>query len=120
MHGQDERRAHRRLDITLPLDCASADPDQEFACRAVTRNIGSGGVCFETSAEGFMCGSAWKLALTVPPGEGHFPYTGQVQGLAEVLRVDQLPANDATGLGERRFAVAARFREPLKLRFQDP
>ena len=120
MCRQDERRVHRRLDITLPLDCTSADSEPEVACRAVTRNIGSGGLCFETSAEGFVRGSVWKLALTVPPGDGHFPYTGQVQGLAEVLRVDQLPGDDATGAGQRRCAVAARFREPLKLRFQDP
>ena len=120
MYGQDERRVHRRLDITLPLDCTSADPEHQIACRAVTRNIGAGGVCFETSAEGFVSGSTWKLALTVPPGEGHFPYAGQVQGLAEVLRVDQLPGHNPTGPSERRFAVAARFREPLKLRFQDP
>ncbi|HQA43237.1 MAG TPA: hypothetical protein PK579_01645, partial [Phycisphaerae bacterium] len=54
------------------------------------------------------------VELTVPPGEGHFPYEGRVRSVAEVLRYERL---DGPETSSRRFGVAARFREPLKLAF---
>ena len=121
MEGQDDRRTHRRLRLALPVECVPLDSEEEPARRGMTCNIGSGGLYFETDAGDFSPGSMWRLSLTVPPGEGHFSYTGQVHGTAEVLRVDHLPGEGTIRAGARhRWGVAARFRENLELRFQDP
>ena len=117
MGEHKEWRAYRRLETMLQVELAPIESDGQAVCRGVTRNVGSGGLYFETDTDQFSPGSIWRLALTVPPGEGHFPYAGQVQGVAEVLRVDDLAVVSPAG---RQFGVAACFREPLKLRFQDP
>ncbi len=117
MNEREERRSYRRLDITLPIECLPVESDGEAVCRGVARSVGSGGLYFETETDAFKPGTTWKLALTVPPGEGHFPYAGQVKGVAEILRVENLAG---TASDNRRFGVAARFSEHLELRFQDP
>jgi hypothetical protein len=120
MGEREERREHRRLDTKLRLQCTPTRSDQGSACPAVTRNVGSGGVYFETNCDEFVPGSLWQFELTVPPGAGHFPYAGQVRGLGEIVRVDGLPDGDnAASAGRGRCGVAARFRQPLKLVFKD-
>jgi len=115
-----ERREHRRLDINLPLECHDPVRADAPAFRAVTRNISTGGLQFEADLvnghEPPPVQSLLTVNLTIPPGEGHFPYEGRVTSLAEVVRCDVL--NHAIGeQSSRRIAVAARFREPLKLIF---
>ncbi len=119
MVSAGERRAYPRLNFLLAVECASVEPASPMVCRGVTRNVSSGGLYLETATDGFRPGGVWQLELSVPPGEGHFPYEGQVQAVAEVLRVEDL-APPATSGDNRRFGIAGRFREPLKLRFHDP
>ncbi len=117
-----DRRQHRRLDIRLPLDCVPVDNGSDRAFRSTTRNISTGGLYFETDlADRALLPrehSLVNIELTVPPGQGHFPYQGQVSSVAEVLRHEPLetPAS-AVPNGSARFGVAVRFREPLKLKF---
>ena len=114
-----DKRSGRRLDIRLALDCRRQDGTGR-SIRAETRNIGAGGVCFEVASGEFAVGRVWDLELTVPPGEGHFPYPGKVHGACEILRVNRLP--EPTGGRtpiDPRFGVAGRFREPLKLAFHE-
>jgi hypothetical protein len=84
----------------------------------LTRDISTGGICFEAElGNGFRFPAerdAIHVELTVPPGDGHFPYQGSVTSVAEVLRCERLGA--APGR-HPRVRIAARWREPLKLAF---
>ena len=86
----------------------------------MTRNISTGGVYFEADLSNDLpppeARSLLSVEMTIPPGEGYFPYEGRVRGVAEVLRCELMGAPD-TSPGSRRVGVAARFREPLKLAF---
>lgn len=111
-----ELRQHRRLDIELPLETALAHAG-EPTLRCTTRNISAGGVLFDVNlVNGTPAPEASRMLdveLTIPPGEGHFPYEGLVRSTAEVLRCEPLTSSEPG----RRFRVAARFCEPLKLAF---
>jgi hypothetical protein len=89
--------------------------------RSVTSNISTGGLYFEAElSNGFeqpALHSLLTVELTVPPGEGHFPYEGHLKSTAEVTRCERLePSANGSARG-RRIGIAARFREPLKLAF---
>jgi hypothetical protein len=113
----DERRQHRRLDIRLPLECRRVDDAQGNALRTVTLNVSTGGVRFETDAEELEPGTLLHLELTVPPGDGHWPWQGRVSAVGEVVRIAPTRANGLQDPVSRRVTVAARFRDPLKLSF---
>jgi len=105
------------------MEYKPADADREQAVRTVTGNISTGGVYFEMDILGSMMepevGSTLDIDLTVPPGDGYFPYQGRVTSVAEVVRSGQ-PEEESQG-GEqhvrRRIGVAARFCDDLKLTF---
>ncbi len=111
-----ERREHRRLEIRLPLEYR---PAAEGACayRTVTLNVSTGGLYFETDSQDIGPGTLLELELTVPPGDGHFPYVSRVSSVAEVLRARPLAREVSARPGGQRLGVAARFREPLKLSY---
>ncbi len=90
--------------------------------RAMTRNISTGGVYFELDlTDGHAAPaehSTLDVDLTVPPGDGHFPYEGRIRSTVEVLRCESLPRNGGSGASApTRLGVAARFCEPLKYEF---
>jgi len=121
-----ERRKHRRLAIRLPLECCPKGQGREQTIRAVTANISTGGVYFEAevlngnrrslSGESLGDKDLLELELTIPPGEGHFPYERQVRSVVQIVRREDLPA-DAGPEGHGRIGVAGRFNEPLKFAF---
>jgi hypothetical protein len=121
-----ERRRHRRLAIRLPVECCRKGQGNEGTIRAVTANISTGGVYFEADvvngnrqglAEGTLAAEdLLELELTIPPGEGHFPYERQVRSVVQIIRREDLPANATRG-EHRRIGVAGRFHEPLKFGF---
>lgn len=115
-----ELRQHRRLELRLPIECQRLNTGEDRALRSTTRNISSGGVYFEAElADGIAppeLASLLSVELTVPPGEGYFPYEGRVSGVAEVLRCEPLTSSSSAATANR-VGVAARFREPLKLAF---
>jgi hypothetical protein len=114
-----DRRQDRRLEIRLPLECHGVGTGAGPAWRSSTRNISTGGVYFEADVSDGLppaTNSLLSVELTVPPGEGHFPYEGRVRGLVEVLRCEPLDSADAAS-GAGRVGVAARFKEPLELVF---
>lgn len=110
----DERRQHRRLEIRLPMEFSLGEAGGADRVRTVTRNVSTGGIYFETLPGDLRPGQTFRLALTVPPGDGYFPFTGQVRGEAEVVRIEPRPSPPQ---GHDRIGVAARFREDLKLDF---
>jgi len=117
---QTDRRQHRRLDICLPLECHRPDRDDPLVLRSTTRNISTGGLYFEAEVSDGLPPpepeSLLSVELTIPPGEGHFPYEGHVRSVAEVLRCEPL-GSPGGEQGPSRMGIAARFREPLKLAF---
>jgi len=56
------------------------------------------------------------IELTIPPGEGYFPYQGRVSSVAAVVRTEKLAAL-AGQISNPRIGVGAAFRESLKLAF---
>jgi len=116
--GHSERRAHRRLTIELPLQCARTGLSAPRAYRTVTRNVSSGGLYFESDSDEFRCGMLLELELTVPPGDGHFPYPVRVRALGEVVRIDELPAEEPAPEAPPRFGIATRLRDPFQFAYQ--
>jgi hypothetical protein len=118
---QSERRAHRRLVIKLPVERRPRVADRESVLRALTGNISTGGVFFETELSNGTVPPApdavLDLRLVVPPGEGHFPYEGRLQCTARVVRSQELSSSNQDGVLRRHIGVAARFCEPLRLDF---
>ncbi len=109
---ETERRKHRRLDITLPVVFKPADEEGTSSESTSTINISTGGVFFGTDRGGIEPGRLLELELTIPPGQGHFPYEGRIRGKGVVVRVEPLEQDH-----NHRFGVAAQFQEPPKLAF---
>ena len=116
---EQERRRHRRLPIQLPLICRAPDCPERILVRSKTINVSTGGLYFETLSDDVRPGQRIELELTIPPGDGYFPYQGRVLADAEVIRVADLPPK-VTGEGLAhlpRKGVAASFSTSLKLSF---
>lgn len=118
-----ERRQYRRLDIRLPIEFFPRGAEGEDVLRTVTKDISTSGLYFEMPL--FKGGPAPKLStlmnveLTVPPGDGYFPYVGRVTSVAEVVRCEPLPVSHGTQSEvPPRVGIGARFQEPLKLAFE--
>jgi hypothetical protein len=99
------------LDIHLPLDYSPVSEGTATPRRATTRNVSTGGVYFEVDHQAVQPGGLVSLHLTIPPGEGHFPYQGRISSLGVVIRVDTLSDDP------QRWGVAVQFREALRLSF---
>ena len=115
-----DRRRYRRLPIQLPLICRAPECPERIVIRAKTINVSTGGLYFETLSEEVAPGQHIELELTVPPGDGHFPYQGRVTAEAKVIRVDQVQPKQkpAEGLATLpRKGVAASFSAGLRLSF---
>lgn len=93
------------------------------AVRTITGNISTGGLYFEMDLldEDMptpQLHSMLNIDLTVPPGDGYFPYEGRVRAAAEVVRCDPArPAASRHTETPTRLGIGARFRDPLKLVF---
>jgi hypothetical protein len=95
------------------VECVSTQGEGKLVYRTITRNVSSGGFCFDADTEEFPVGTALEFQVQVPPGEGYFPSAGRVRGCGEIIRVDRLGDE-----GEHpRFGIAARFEGPLKAVF---
>lgn len=117
MEGQPERRAHRRVEINIPLECSPVRSGPRTAYRTVSINLSSDGVYFEADSDVFSEGTLVDFAFDVPPG-GHFPHRGCVRAVGEVVRARELPALQTPDASRhRRFGIAALFRKPLKVAF---
>ena len=113
-----ERRQHRRLNIRLPLECRTMGEEPQVVYRTVTLNVSTGGLYFELDTERIREGMLLELSLTVPPGDGHFPYHGSVHCVGEVVRVQKVSRTEGSTESARdRFGIAAKFREGLTLSF---
>ena len=116
---EQERRQYRRLAIRLPLEYFATEDGEPRTLRTISSNISTSGLYFEVDlidgAPVPQPNAVLSVALIVPPGDGYFPYEGQVTGTAEIVRCDPLEPQRADA--PARLGVGARFREPLRLSF---
>ena len=110
-----ERRKHRRLQMHLPLEFRRANEMSAGQCHSVTRDVSTGGIYFETGMDDLRKGELLNIEMTIPPGEGHFPYQGRVSSVAKIVRTDK-PGSDLE-LTNPRIGIGAAFRESFKLSF---
>lgn len=117
--GDSERRSDRRLRIQLPVECRSDASDSAPIVRAVTRDISSRGLFLEMDAPAFRLRDRLRLDMALPPAEGVSPYEGRASCTAEVLRAELIPGGDGGRADSlpRRYGIAARFLEPLRLSY---
>ncbi|MHC4442496.1 MAG: PilZ domain-containing protein [Planctomycetota bacterium] len=118
----NERRQYRRLPIRLPLEFFAKEAEGEDVLRTVTRDVSTNGLYFELplfkGVSTPKLNSLLNVELTVPPGDGYFPYVGRVTSVAEVVRCEPLPVSaDSQSEVPPRIGIGARFQEPLKLVF---
>ena len=111
-----ERRRHRRLRMALPVEFHRSAESSAGPYRSVARDVSTGGIYFETMLEDLRKGELLDIELTIPPGEGHFPYQGRVSSVAAVVRTEKL-APLGLQIANPHIGVAAVFRESLKLAF---
>ena len=111
-----ERRKHRRLQMHLPLEFRRATESAAGQHRTMTRDVSTGGIYFETAMDDLRKGELLDIEMTIPPGEGHFPYQGRVSSVARVVRTER-PSNSAERTANPRMGVGAAFRESFKLSF---
>ena len=108
-----ERRGHRRLRMSLPLEYRRLGRPSTELYRSVVRDVSTGGIFFETALDDLKKGDLLEIELTIPPGEGHFPYQGRVSSKAEVVRTEKLVEQISTA----RLGVGAAFQKGFKLAF---
>ena len=110
-----ERRAHRRLDIRLPVECRKEGEDVRHVVRTITQNVSSGGMYIEMDAADYQPGDRLRVELTIPPAEGVSAYQGRASCVSEVIRI--LPVQDRLKGSVQRFGIAARFLDHLRLSY---
>lgn len=111
-----ERRQHRRLQMHLPLEFCRASESAAGRHHTVTRDVSTGGIYFETAMDDLRKGELLDIEMTIPPGEGHFPYQGRVSSVARVIRME-VPSGLVGRVANRRMGVGVAFRESFKLSF---
>ena len=111
-----ERREHRRLQMHLPLEFRRATESAAGQHHTMTRDVSTGGIYFETAMDDLRNGELLDIEMTIPPGEGHFPYQGRVSSVARVVRMEK-PSGLSGRTANRRVGVGVAFRESFKLSF---
>ncbi len=110
-----ERRAHRRMEIRLPVECRKDGDSNTSIVRTITHDVSTGGMSFELDAPDFCVGDQIRIDITVPPAEGVSPYQGRASCRAEILRINRISAANAGGV--ERHIIAARFLGRLRLEY---
>ncbi|HVP12634.1 MAG TPA: PilZ domain-containing protein [Phycisphaerae bacterium] len=110
-----ERRIHRRMSIRLPVECRREGDGRSLVVRTITQNVSTGGLYLELDSPDFALGDNLRVDLTVPAAEGVSPYQGRATCNAQVVRLD--PPERTTEEKRRRFGVAARFLDRLRISY---
>ena len=99
--------------MSLPLEYRRAGQPSTQLHRSVVRDVSTGGIFFETMLDDLREGDLLDIELTIPPGQGHFPYQGRVSSTASVVRTQTL----AGQISSPRIGVGVAFRKGFKLAF---
>ncbi len=109
-----EKRAHRRLDVQLPLEFEHVSESRHSQWRTSSTNVSTSGVYFETSLDNIKVGDRLTLAFGVKPNDPRFPPNGTINTVANVVRVEKIQEiKEAADI--QRYGVGAQFIQPLKL-----
>jgi len=110
----DDRRAHRRMELRLPVECRREGQEGEFIVRTITQDICTNGLYLELDEPGLHKGDLLSIELTIPPSEGVSSDEGRGTCEAEVVRTDRVRR-----IGESfdRHGVALRFLGPLRISY---
>ncbi len=111
-----ERRKYRRLQMHLPLEFRRVAESAGQQYRSVTHDVSTGGIYFETVLDNLREGELLDIEMTIPPGQGHFPYQGRVSSVAKVVRANK-HAGSANAVSSLRMGIGVAFRESFKLSF---
>jgi hypothetical protein len=111
-----EKRKYRRLGAKFELSCSKVGSPIEELQSGRTVNVSSGGLYFETTAEGFEPGNLLKVDLSIPPTSGQLEFGGRISGFARVLRINAIrKSSPGVNSSSKGCGVALEFCRPLKL-----
>ncbi len=113
-----EKRAHRRLKISLPLKFHKEGIGRSTVFSSQTINVSTGGTYFETAADDIEVGDRLALELEIPTDDTRFPLPGKIVTVGQVMRrtvIEDTPSKD--GLTFSRFGLGMRFQKGLNLQF---
>lgn len=113
-----ERRAHRRLPLRMPLGYRDAQGESGQAMQSMTSNVSTGGVYFETAAEGIKPNDELQIEMQIPSENGRFPANASLKTRGQVVRIDIIDRqNYATLSPYVRYGIGVRFVDDPKLNF---
>ena len=111
-----EKRAHRRLKISLPIKFYKEGIGRSTIFSSQTINVSTGGTYFETTADDFEVGDRLALELGIPTDDTRFPLPGKIVTVGQVLRritIEDTP--NKNGLTFSRYGLGMRFQKDLNL-----
>lgn len=114
---QKEKRAHRRLEISLPLAYRRTDSPRASSSHTYTINVSTGGLYFETTDEELRMGDKLVLELNVPEGDERFPPHSRIKTTGRVVRSGVAEPDKSGEIGLGRVGIGAQFEQGLKLVF---
>lgn len=110
-----ERRRWPRLELKMPvafnisgnvpLNCISTSAE----LRGISDNVSTGGIYFHTNTQ-INQDSILDIAMTIPPGAGHYPYKTTLSAKARIIRIDTPDESRP-----QHFGLAAEFTGPPNL-----
>lgn len=111
-----EKRAHRRLTIRIPLEYRKQGVRRSNVSRTMTINVSTGGIYFETTDDTIAEGDLLELELGIPPGDSRFPIQGKIANLGKVVRKRLIETDpDQPAAAYTRYGLAAQFQEEFKI-----
>ena len=81
-----ERRKHRRLPVRLNVVCQRVGSSRRGWFRGFTKDVGTGGVFFESNTDSVGPGELLKVQLSIPPTRGLLDVGGRIGAFAKVVR----------------------------------
>lgn len=110
------RRTYRRLEVNFPVRCTSEGDHSTISWQAVSRNVSSGGIYFESNMTQLKIGQTVSVEMIIPPGPGYFPYESKMITRSEVVRLEALADEGRGDPAQKKIGVAARFIAQLRVR----
>ena len=113
-----EKRAHRRLEIRLPLEYHRLSVGRCNVFRTVTINVSTGGVYFETAVDDLRVGDKLAIELGIPPDDARFPPQGKISTEGEVVRTTVIEDKSTkNGASFSRYGIGSQFKRDFIINF---
>ncbi|OHB77922.1 MAG: hypothetical protein A2Z25_17000 [Planctomycetes bacterium RBG_16_55_9] len=115
MMDRPDKRRYERLRAVFGISCRKIGSRMAHVREGQTVNVSPGGLYFHTAADSFKRGDLLKIELLIPPKPGQLEFGGKMEGVAKVLRAENITdystgeASPGSGYG-----VALQFCRPPK------